>query len=250
MQTDYRTQLFSTYSSTHVAHIDSDSAPKARWFVDYAERNYFPHLSQFDKNSARVLEIACNRGYLLKTFCDKGFRKLHGIDMSPDDVEVAKTLVPSAMITTGDALSLLKAHPAGFDVILMKAMLEHVSKSEVLNFLYQIKDALSENGVLIIDVPNMDWLFASHERYMDFTHEVGFTRESLAQVMRNVFETVEIRQALFVPGTTTKSKLAGVLRPFIIDAANAIFRIIGEGASDVWWDSRAIIGIGRKLSQE
>ena len=38
----------------------------------------------------------------------------------------------------------------------------------------------------------MDWLFATHERYMDFTHEVGFTKESLGQVCRSVFSKVDL----------------------------------------------------------
>jgi len=41
-------------------------------------------------------------------------------------------------------------------------------------------------------VPNMDWLFVGHERYMDFTHEVGYTQESLVQVMSTVFSSVQV----------------------------------------------------------
>jgi hypothetical protein len=26
-----------------------------------------------------------------------------------------------------------------------------------------------------------------------------------------------------------------------------VFRLIGEGASDTWWDSRSIIGIGKNV---
>ena len=42
-------------------------------------------------------------------------------------------------------------------------------------------------GIAIIDVPNMDWFWNGHERYMDFTHEVGFTPESLEQICNKVF---------------------------------------------------------------
>ena len=54
-------------------------------------------------------------------------------------------------------------------------------KDRVLPLLEKISSSLKPDGMAIIDVPNMDWILGQHERYMDFTHEVGFTRESLAQ---------------------------------------------------------------------
>ena len=53
--------------------------------------------------------------------------------------------------------------------------------------------ALRAGGAVLIDVPNMDWLFAGHERYMDFTHELGFTQESLSQLLGGVFSEVVVR---------------------------------------------------------
>ena len=83
---------------------------------------------------------------------------------------------------------------------------------------------------------------AQHERYMDFTHEVGFTRESLAQVMRNVFRDVQIRKAQAVG----ESRRVEFVRPFVLKCMNWVFRIVGEGSSDVWWDCRSIIAVARK----
>ncbi len=44
----------------------------------------------------------------------------------------------------------------------------------------------------MIDVPNMDWIWASHVRYMDFTHECGFTEESLIEVLKPQFQNIQI----------------------------------------------------------
>lgn len=38
----------------------------------------------------------------------------------------------------------------------------------------------------------MDWFLASHERYMDYTHEVGYNECSLEQVITKVFGNVDI----------------------------------------------------------
>ncbi len=196
MASDYRSRLFSTYDATHISHLDTEDSAKLEWFARYAALNYFPLLDNFDKNTVVVLEIACNKGYLLKALRDHGIRHLHGVDLSTDAVAKAQSLVPDASIVYASAGAYLQEHPGEFDVVFLKAMLEHTRKEHTLLFLEQIKSALKMGGLVIIDVPNMDWLFASHERYMDFTHEAGFTKESLAQVMRNVFQNVVVRWCL------------------------------------------------------
>jgi len=249
MEGDYRSRLFSTYDATHVSHLDTEDSAKIEWFAQYAALNYFPLLDNFDKNTIEVLEIACNKGYLLKALRYHGLRHLHGVDLSTDAVAKAQALVPDATIVYSSAGSYLQEHPGEFDVIILKAMLEHTRKEETLLFLEQIKSALKIDGLVIIDVPNMDWLFASHERYMDFTHEAGFTKESLAQVMRNVFQNVVVNKSSPVVERGIKTRVGALLRPVLISFVDVLLRIVGEGASDVWWHSRGIIGTGRNTTQ-
>jgi 2-polyprenyl-3-methyl-5-hydroxy-6-metoxy-1,4-benzoquinol methylase len=248
MESDYRSRLFSTYSATHIAHLDADDQSKLEWFAQYAAGNYLPLMSGLDKSSVEVLEVACNKGYLLKALSSHGFKNLHGVDLSPADVETAKALVPQATITYADAAIYLESHAERFDIIILKAMLDHVRKEETLPLLEKIKAALKPDGMVIIDVPNMAWLFASHERYMDFTHETGFTRETLAQVMRNVFADVQIVKSTPVVERGLKTRIGSRLRPALISLVSVFLKIIGEGASDVWWHSRGIIGTGRKAA--
>ncbi len=248
MESDYRSRLFSTYNATHIAHLDSDDEAKLEWFSKYAASNYLPLLNGLDKNSAEVLEVACNKGYLLKALSVHGFKNLHGVDLSPDDVAKAEALVPEAAIAYADAHAYLDEHAGSFDVIILKALLEHVPKNETLPLLEKIKASLKAGGIVIIDVPNMDWLFATHERYMDFTHETGFTKETLAQVMRNVFDGVRIIKSTPVVEPGLKMKIGALLRPALISLAGVLLKIIGEGAGDVWWHNRSIIGTGRKVS--
>jgi SAM-dependent methyltransferase len=219
MESDYRSRLFSTYNATHISHLDTDDQAKLEWFSKYAASNY-------------------------------GFRNPHGVDLSPDDVAHAATLVPEATITYAAADAYLDENAGRFDIIFLKAMLEHVRKDETLPLLEKIRAALKTDGLVIIDVPNMDWLFASHERYMDFTHEAGFTRESLAQVMRNVFDSVRVVHSTPVVERGIKTKLGAILRPVLISLVGVLLRIVSEGASDVWWHSRSIIGTGRNISRK
>jgi 2-polyprenyl-3-methyl-5-hydroxy-6-metoxy-1,4-benzoquinol methylase len=248
MEGDYRSRLFKTYSATHISHLDADDQSKLEWFSQYAASNYLPLLEGLDKNRAQILEVACNKGYLLKALSSHGFKNLHGVDLSPDDVAQARALAPEATITQGDAAAYLDEHAGRFDAIILKAMLEHVRKEDALPLLEKLKSSLTAEGLVIIDVPNMDWLFASHERYMDFTHEAGFTKESLAQLMRNVFAHVQVIKSTPVTERGLKTKVGALLRPALIRLIGVILKILGEGASDVWWHSRGIIATGRSQS--
>ena len=245
MSGDYRTQLFSSYNATHVSHLDADDESKLAFFREYARVNYLQHLGNLDANSAEILEIACNKGYLLAALHSLEFKKLSGVDLSPLDVEKAKQIVPSADVSYADAFDYLDENVEKFDVIILKAVLEHIQKDRIIPLLERIKSSLKPTGMVIIDVPNMDWLFAQHERYMDFTHEVGFTRESLAQVMRQVFSSVHVERGKPVMPAGLKSRVELQLRALLVLSLNLVFRLIGEGASDTWWDSRSIIAIAK-----
>jgi 2-polyprenyl-3-methyl-5-hydroxy-6-metoxy-1,4-benzoquinol methylase len=244
MDDNYRDQLFSTYNATHVVHVDPGDQVKLAWFRRYAERYYLPHLQTHRGAKATVLDIGCNKGYLLAALSDFGYQQLFGIDLSPVDLEQAKVIVPQAEVACTDAFVYLESHPQRFDVILIKAVLEHIRKPDVLRLLEQIHNALKPGGTVIVDVPNMDWLFAPHERYMDFTHEVGFTPESLRQVMSSVFTTVEIYPVDSnldnSASSRWKKRAARALLGRLLRWADS------DGARTALWE-RSLLGVGQKL---
>lgn len=246
MGNNYRKELFDNYHSTHESFVDLDDATKAEWFLDYVGKNYLPLLSGLDKSRVCVLEIGCNKGFAVLALDRLGFKNLHGVDMSPVDIQKAKALVPSAKFQCLDAHPYLRKNRKKFDVILLKAVLEHIPKNEVVPFLKSMREGLKDEGLVIVDVPNMDWIVSPHERYMDFTHENGFTRESLAQVMRNVFSAVTIEKGKPVLSKGPRGLARDLVRPLVLSLVGLALRIVGEGASDIWWDCRSIVGVGKK----
>jgi 2-polyprenyl-3-methyl-5-hydroxy-6-metoxy-1,4-benzoquinol methylase len=243
MAPDYRNELFQKYRQTHAAYLDSDTKSQIDWFLRYVNIHYMRHISGVDKNSAKMLEIGCNKGYLLAVLNLLGFKNLYGVDLSPDDVSSAKILVPSADISYADAFQFMENKHEIFDVIIMKAVLEHIRKDDTLRLLTTIKTGLKQGGCMILDVPNMDWLFASHERYMDFTHEVGFTKESLRQIMNTVFTNVTINPADNIlplgPIGNAKKRIARFILQKLFSWADP------QGADNSIWE-RSIIGVGWK----
>ncbi len=189
----YRTELFNKYHSTHGKTVDSNSESKKSFFEKHYSKYYKKHFPKNDNSN--ILEIGCNKGYLLRVLEDEGYKSLQGIDLSHEDLEFAKLNTNCSKLTNIVAFEFCKNNIGIYDVIIIKAVLEHIDKNKVFNLIECMKNSLSPKGVLIIDVPNMDWLFSGHERYMDFTHEVGFTKESLSQVTPNFFNKVEVFSA-------------------------------------------------------
>jgi len=71
-----------------------------------------------------------------------------------------------------------------FDMIIANDIVEHLKKQEVIQFLDAIYASLKPTGVLLLGTVNAFSLFGAAMVFVDFTHEVGFTPISLAQVLR------------------------------------------------------------------
>lgn len=242
MDNNIREKLFANYSDTHIAFLKESDKEKLRWFDRYAELYYFPNFGQVPL-SGQILEIGCNRGYLLKILNDRGYSNLTGIDLSPNDLAYAAKWNTGANLKCEDAFAHLDDRHEFYSLIIIKAVLEHIPKTQVANLIAKMKASLAPGGVVLIDVPNMDWLFATHERYMDFTHEVGFTKESLGQLLRLEFGDATVvpidNNINLSPVTSTKKRFARYVLGQLFSWADP------EGASNPIW-CRSILGIARR----
>lgn len=196
-----------------------------------------------------ILEIGCNKGFLtnaLKEYYPQA--DICGVDLSPNDVAYAKQHFPGIDFSCENAFDMLKNKK--FDLIVAKDVMEHISKDEQEKFVKLLYEALKDNGICIIQVPNMDWVFSNHERYMDFTHEIGYTRESFEDIFRLYFDSnVKVLPSSYVwPHKLKLSKriLFKYIRPIVLWGCKVIYKFIGEGASDVWFYHREIMAVARK----
>ena len=137
----------------------------------------------------------------------------------------------------------------GTDVLICKDVMEHIDKDRQETFIRAVYDMLNDGGVALVQVPNMDWLFSNHERYMDFTHEIGYTRESFFDVFRIVFgsDNVQVLPASYIFQHTWKQKIVfGIGRPMLLKLMRFGLKFLGEGAADVWFMHREILAVVRK----
>lgn len=238
-------KILDQYKELRGDFLDGDDQIKQDFFNDLVQYRYIKHIENY-KNK-KVLEIGCNKGYLLKTLQENGFNSLYGIDLSQSDLDIAQKRTSLNTLKKEDLFIELKENK--FDVIISKDVMEHVIKEKQEEFVKSVYQALNEGGggVAIIQVPNMDWLMSNHERYMDFTHEVGYTRESFGDVFRLYFKDVSVLPASYVFTNSLKRKIIfGFIRPLVLKVIRFILKIVGEGASDVWFEHREIMVVAKK----
>jgi SAM-dependent methyltransferase len=237
--------FFTEYHQTQSLLNDSDDLQRIEWFKAYFSKNYLKYLTSYNKDIS-ILEIGCGRGMLLNAISESGFNNLTGIDLSEGDVELGKQLFPHLKLDTCDLHDFLNNSLKKFDVIILKAVLEHVEKPMIMDLLKRISLSLDKSGIVIIDVPDMDWFFASHERYLDFTHEVGFTAVSLHQVLSFHFNNIQISNSVdYFSTNPLRNKLRNFTRRFLTYLLSIADP---DGANALNW-SRSLIAVASKKSQ-
>lgn len=132
--------------------------------------------------SAPILEIGCSEGLFLGFLKNEGYTNFKGIDLAPEKIEIAMKYHPGC-VAIDDAFSYLHNINNTYELIAANFVLEHIPKDSTIEFLKTVNKALKNNGIFIASVPNMDCPLALFARYMDFTHQVGFTMESLIWVI-------------------------------------------------------------------
>jgi 2-polyprenyl-3-methyl-5-hydroxy-6-metoxy-1,4-benzoquinol methylase len=192
----YRTRVYKEYATQFQdAKEDFDQAGSRRWgkAYDYYLRSWLP-----EDKAAAIVDLACGGGKLLHFLKDRGYHRLQGVDISQEQVRLARQVIPD--VKESDILDFLVEHRDHFDVILGLDIIEHFQKDEVLRFLDGCCSALKLNGRLILQTPNGCTPWGGAIRYGDFTHEVCFTPNALTRLMQLCgFRDIEVREQGPIP---------------------------------------------------
>src|SRR6266852_8466542 len=104
METDFRTALYRGYVSTFKNAPALGVEPPFVWW----DHKYLPLLADMDRD-APILEIGCGGGGLLAYLGRRGFSHAVGIDLSEEQVELAR--LRGVRAECGEALAYLRGHP-------------------------------------------------------------------------------------------------------------------------------------------
>lgn len=195
-----------------------------------------------DKNS-KILDIGCGAGHFLFYLKKKGYTNYHGIDISKQQVDFVQQNI-TENVELADTFEFLDDKEKLYDLIIVNDLLEHISKEKIIKFLKLVYNSLKNDGILIIKVPNMSNPFGLRARYIDITHEVGFTENSLYAVLKAVsFNNICIYPADY-PISSIKSFVGRIIRKFVHTMIKYSYRVQGYGAPKIL--AVNIIGVAKK----
>ncbi|MBI5375539.1 MAG: class I SAM-dependent methyltransferase [Candidatus Schekmanbacteria bacterium] len=239
----YRDKLYSTYVSSNIAHIFGEANIKK------IEKQQFPswgkHYSKLlpDNKHASIIDIGCGSGSFVYFLKKLGYENTSGIDISPEQIQVAKNLGLTD-VECSDNIIYLKGKQNAYDVVIIKDLIEHYPKESIMELLDLVFDALKPGGKVIIQTPNAESPFGSRFRYYDFTHSVAFTKSSLSQVLRATgYENVSFYAMGPVPHGI-KSFIRFLLWKIILIIIK-LYMLIETGSADGIY-TQTIIAVGQK----
>lgn len=163
-----------------------------RFFVSYS-RMYGRFMPR--NREARILDLACGAGHFLYFLAKMGYRNHLGVDQSEEFVEFIRARITPHVVSR-DVFEFLEDVQESFDLIVMNDFLEHIPKERLQPFLRSVRKICDDAGRIFIKTINMTFPLSGRTRYVDFTHEVGFTEESLALLLElSGFHLVELYPA-------------------------------------------------------
>jgi SAM-dependent methyltransferase len=230
-----RSAIYARYQEVHEQHLAG--LGRAEWMSTVVGFNIVPHLH------GDVLEIGCGAGDALKAIAKRGF-PIEGTDLCPANVEQLSR--QGYNVTGDDLLQGDRWRVAEFDTIVMMGVIEHFEKDELLEVVDRLYAMLRPGGCVVLTTQNMDAFSGAHQLYMDLTHGVGFTRESLCELGRLVFKEADCYPWQDVPGTGWRWRLLNALRPIHRRLFRIHLQLIGGWLVDTWYDVDALVGVWRK----
>lgn len=181
MVADYRTRIYNAYVNARQQALAPESLAGLKPRLPMLQKLVWEHFPP-DLNAV-ILELGCGHGALIHVARQTGYRNLHGVDRSPEQVAAARRLGIDG-VAQGDVLEALSRQPdRSLDCVVAFDLIEHFNRNELLPLVDAVHRVLIPRGRWIIHTPNAESPFGMRMRYWDLTHELAFTRTSLAQLL-------------------------------------------------------------------
>lgn len=184
--TDY-TRHYLKWHSDKNEHIES--------MISFYQRMLLPYLPA--NRDSNILDVGCGMGFALLSLQKIGYTHIQGIELDSGQVNSClKKNLPVELVT--DTIHYLNNQPDKYDVIICLDVIEHIPHQEQLYFVKAINIALKKAGKLICTVPNANSTLASRWRYIDWTHHISFTEDSLDFLLFNAgFDNINVFETEF-----------------------------------------------------
>jgi SAM-dependent methyltransferase len=161
-------------------------------------REFRRHLGRLHR--PRVLEIGCGTGYVLRGLASEGSYELTGAEANIAGLRHARIRLPSVEFVQIDARDL--PYESAFDAVGAFDVIEHITEDG--RVLAGIHRALRPGGVLVVTVPQHQWLWswadeqARHKRRYGRQELAGKVRAAGFEMLRATSFVTALLPALYV----------------------------------------------------
>lgn len=237
---DFRGDLYGQYVSGFKALEKPMDARSFESYLKWCRFRLGPFLAQISRD-APVLEVGCGPGNLLLYLAREGFTKARGIDISPEQAQLAAER--GLDVEVADVFDFLPRAPK-VQLVLAIDFIEHFEKDEVLELLRLFYGVLDRDGWLIIQTPNGQGLFPHQVIHGDLTHLTILSPSSLRQALHRAgFSDVRFKETGPVP-----KDIVGIGRVIlwqVVKLAANLVRAIETGKTQSIWTEN-LICVARK----
>jgi 2-polyprenyl-3-methyl-5-hydroxy-6-metoxy-1,4-benzoquinol methylase len=178
----FKSKIYDTYSSAKL-HKNGNVVTSADLII-WANHTYkrVMHFLPLNK-SASVLDIGTGTGNFIFMLQRLGYNNLTGVDISKEQIEIAKKIIPEAKLFYSDISIFLKDKENQYDLISGFDIIEHFTRQEAYDLLLNINKALKPSGRIILQSPNAYSPWMGSVCYGDLTHEWFYTPNSLDDLL-------------------------------------------------------------------
>ncbi len=143
---------------------DYESQFQQRYFTSQYGDNIIDKLRPFLDNRKKVLDFGCGTGHLIPHLLELG-GEVYGADFSDKSIEVVnKRFKGESSFKGAWNPDQNQISDVRYDAIIIVEVLEHLSDEYLQDTIKKVKSYLSDDGVLIVTVPN-DENLAANESY-------------------------------------------------------------------------------------
>ncbi len=145
---------------------------------------------RLDRDGLSLLDAGCGTGGFLAWAADRGgFARLCGVDASPEAIELARAVAPSAELRVA-RLERLPFPDGSFDVVVLEDVLQHVDEATLDAALAELRRVLRGDGVMVVRTNG-----ARHARRERADWRAYDARSLGDELRRNGFRVVRLTHA-------------------------------------------------------